>query len=65
VSVDLSAAADFLAGSARVLDRRRFELLFDGGDPAPVLAAVEAYRNRDGGYGWLVRDRKSGSRPQP
>jgi hypothetical protein len=52
VSVDLSAAADFLAGSARVLDRRRFEVLFDGGNPAAVLAAVDAYRNRDGGYGW-------------
>ena len=52
MSVDLSAAADFLAGSARVLDRRRFELLFDGGDPAAVLAAVDGYRNRDGGYGW-------------
>ena len=51
MSVDLSAAADFLAGSARVLDRRRFELLFDGGDPAAVLAAVDGYRNRDGGYG--------------
>jgi hypothetical protein len=52
VSVDLSAAADFLAGSARVLDRRRFELLFGGGDPTAVLAAVDAYRNPDGGYGW-------------
>jgi hypothetical protein len=52
MSVDLSAAADFLAGSARVLDRRRFEVLFDGGDPAAVLAAVDGYRNRDGGYGW-------------
>ena len=45
MSVDLSAAADFLAGSARVLDRRRFDLLFDGGDPAAVLAAVDGYRN--------------------
>jgi hypothetical protein len=52
VSVDLSAAADFLAGSARALDRRRFELLVDGGDPAAVLAAVDGYRNPDGGYGW-------------
>jgi hypothetical protein len=52
MSVDLSAAADFLAGSARVLDRRRFELHFDGGDPAAVLGAVDGYRNRDGGYGW-------------
>ena len=40
-----------MAGHARVLDRRRFELLFDGGDAGPVLAALSAYRNRDGGYG--------------
>jgi hypothetical protein len=52
MSVDLPAAADFLAGAGRVLDRRRFDLLFEDGDPAAVLAAVDAYRNRDGGYGW-------------
>lgn len=52
MTVDLSAAADFLASAARVLDRRRFELLFGDGDPAPVLAAVDGYRNADGGYGW-------------
>ena len=49
VRVDLAAAADFLAGSARVLDRRRFDLLFGDGDPAAVVAAVYGYRNRDGG----------------
>jgi hypothetical protein len=52
VAVDLSAAADFLAGSARVLDRRRFGVLFGDGDPTAVLAAVDGYRNPDGGYGW-------------
>jgi hypothetical protein len=51
-TVDVAAAADFLAGSARVLDRRRFGLLFGDGDAAPVLAAVDGYRNPDGGYGW-------------
>jgi hypothetical protein len=51
MTVDLSAA-DFLAGSARVLDRRRFELLLSRGDAAAVLAAVDGYRNADGGYGW-------------
>jgi hypothetical protein len=51
-AVDLAAAADFLAGGARVLDRRRFDLLFGDGDPAAVLAAVDGYRNPDGGYGW-------------
>ena len=41
-----------MAGHARVLDRRRLELLLDGGDPAAVLAALDAYRNADGGYSW-------------
>jgi hypothetical protein len=52
MTVDLGAAADFLAGSGRLLDRRRFDLLVGDGGPEPVLAAVEAYRNPDGGYGW-------------
>ena len=52
VTVDLAAAADFLAGSARALDRRRFDLLFGDGDASAVLAAVDGYRNPDGGYGW-------------
>jgi hypothetical protein len=52
MSVDLAAAADFLAGSARVLDRRRFDLLFGDGGVEPALAAVDGYRNDDGGYGW-------------
>jgi hypothetical protein len=47
VSVDLAAAASFLATHGRILDRRRFE-----DEPAAILAAVDAYRNADGGYGW-------------
>ncbi|TYP86415.1 hypothetical protein [Blastococcus xanthinilyticus] len=62
MTVDLAAAADFLAGSGRVLDRRRFDLLTGGGDPAAVLAAVDGYRNPDGGYGWgLEPDLRSGT----
>jgi hypothetical protein len=56
VTLDLAAAAGFLAGSGRLLDRRRFDLLFGDGDgdggAASVLAAVDGYRNPDGGYGW-------------
>lgn len=52
MSIDLSAAADFMATHARVVDRRRFELLNDGADPSAVLAALDGYRNPDGGYGW-------------
>jgi hypothetical protein len=52
VTVDLAAAASFMATHARVLDRRRFEFLFGKGDARAVLAAVDGYRNPDGGYGW-------------
>jgi hypothetical protein len=48
---DLDAAAQFIAANARVLDRRRFERLFGGGEPGPVRDAVAAYRNPDGGFG--------------
>jgi hypothetical protein len=51
MSDQLTAARSFMAGHARLLDRRRFELLFDGADVEPVLAALSAYRNADGGYG--------------
>ncbi|MDQ3867333.1 MAG: hypothetical protein M3304_11025 [Actinomycetota bacterium] len=51
MSTDLHAARSFMAGHARLLDRRRFALLFDDGDAELVLAALRAYRNRDGGYG--------------
>ena len=48
---DLDAAAQFLAANARVLDRRRFDRLFSGGDARPVRDAVAAFRNSDGGFG--------------
>jgi hypothetical protein len=41
-----------MAAHARVLDRRRFEFLLGTGDADAVLAAVDGYRNPDGGYGW-------------
>jgi hypothetical protein len=48
---DLDAATQFIAASARVLDRRRFERQFGGGGARPVRDAVAAYRNDDGGFG--------------
>jgi hypothetical protein len=48
---NLDAAHHFLAAHGRVLDLRRFERLFGGGDAAPVCDAVAAYRNADGGFG--------------
>jgi hypothetical protein len=52
MNYDLTAAADFMAAHARILDRRRFELLMGETEPAGVLAALDGYRNSDGGYGW-------------
>ena len=52
MTIDLTAATGFMATHARVLDRRRFELLLGTGDPYAVLAAADGYRNPDGGYGW-------------
>jgi hypothetical protein len=48
---DLDAAAQFLATSGRILDRRRFDRLLADGPAQPVRDAVAAYRNTDGGFG--------------
>ena len=52
MTIDISAATAFMAGHARVLDRRRFALLLGGDDTTGLLTALDAYRNPDGGYGW-------------
>jgi hypothetical protein len=52
MNIDESAARDFMVTHARILDRRRFELRQGEADSAGVLAALDAYRNPDGGYGW-------------
>ncbi len=50
--MDIDKASDFMAMHARTLDRRRFELLTGAGDRAALSAALNAYRNPDGGYGY-------------
>jgi hypothetical protein len=50
--IDIEGALAFMATHARLLDRRRFELAVGDGDRAATLAALAAYRNADGGYGW-------------
>jgi hypothetical protein len=62
---DIDAAEQFIAAHGRVLDRRRFERLFRGGEAEPVRDAVTAYRNPDGGFGHgLEPDARSpGSQP--
>jgi hypothetical protein len=51
VPADLASARRFVLGSARLLDRHRLAVLLDGASVDPVLAALRAYRNPDGGFG--------------
>ena len=62
---DFDAAAGFLAGHARVLDRRVFERLFAGGAAGPVRDAVAAYRNADGGFGLALEPDCRAAASQP
>jgi hypothetical protein len=50
----LDRASAFMASHARVLDRRRFDVIATHDDAArhSVIDALDAYRNPDGGYGW-------------
>ncbi|HUA06279.1 MAG TPA: hypothetical protein VMB27_20395 [Solirubrobacteraceae bacterium] len=49
--VDRAAAETFIWSAARLLDRHRYAMLFADGPVDPVVAAVSAYRNPDGGFG--------------
>lgn len=58
-------AAQFIDSTARVLERRRYDYLFGDGPKAPVLTALEAYRNPDGGYGHALEPDGRGPGSQP
>jgi hypothetical protein len=62
---DFDAAAAFLAGHARVLDRRVFERLFQSGQAVAVRDAVAAYRNADGGFGHALEPDCRAAASQP
>ncbi len=65
IDIDLAAARRFLVSNARLLDRRRFDFCVRPTDPTGLLAALDAYRNDDGGYGWGLEPdlRHPGSQP--
>jgi hypothetical protein len=60
---DLATAETFLTTHARLLERARLDLLLArDGAAARVAAALAAYRNPDGGFGWgLEPDQRAGS----
>lgn len=65
MNIDLPAATAFMTTHARILDRHRFHLLVGEGEPFAVLAAVDAYRNADGGYGWGLEPDLRSTESQP
>jgi hypothetical protein len=48
---DIAAAERFVFNAARLLDRHRLAVLMHDAPAAPVLDALRAYRNPDGGFG--------------
>jgi hypothetical protein len=65
VSDVLDAAAGFIWRTGRLIDRYRFANRFLGGDRAPVLAALAAYQNPDGGFGNALEPDLRGPASQP
>jgi hypothetical protein len=50
-AIDRAAAERFIWSVARLVDRHRYAMRFAGGPSEPVLTALSAYRNDDGGFG--------------
>ena len=62
---DFDGAAAFMAGHARVVDRRLFQRLFSGWAAGAVRDAVAAYRNSDGGFGFALEPDCRSAASQP
>ena len=61
----LATARDFVARNARLLERRVFAALFDGGPARAVVRALAAYQNEDGGFGNALEPDKRDPASQP
>jgi hypothetical protein len=62
----LDRAATFLWTSGRVLEQRRFEVLFGGApDGSGLAAALDAYRTQEYGYAYGLEPDVRGPEPQP
>jgi hypothetical protein len=65
MELDLGAVMAFMATHARLIDRRRLDLLTGRADASEVLAALAGYRNADGGYGWGIEPDLRSPESQP
>ncbi|MFB4298956.1 hypothetical protein [Actinomadura sp. NTSP31] len=64
-ATDLHRAWEFMRLNARLIDRHRFALHFRDAAPEPLLAALAAYENPDGGYGHALEPDLRGEASQP
>lgn len=62
---DIDAARRFVALHARLLDRARFAHLIDGAPAEPILRALAAYANDDGGFGHALEPDIRGPESEP
>jgi hypothetical protein len=56
---------DFIHRDARLLERRLFEALFEGGPPSAVVDCLRGYQNDDGGFGHALEPDKRAPASQP
>ncbi len=61
----LAGARDFILANARLLERRLFEVCFEGAKPEAAGRAVRAYLNLDGGLGHALEPDVRCSQSQP
>jgi hypothetical protein len=63
--IDIESAQRFVLTNARLLDRHRLAVILHGAPVLPVLDALRAYRNPDGGFGHALEPdiRDPGSQP--
>ena len=61
----LESAQIFIWNNARLLERRLFSFLFEGGAGQSVITALSAYQNEDGGFGNALEPDKRTPSSQP
>lgn len=54
MTIDIEAAEQFVLTHARLLERCRLGVLLHDDTPGATLAALAAYQNDDGGFGWAL-----------
>jgi hypothetical protein len=64
-SINLETAKTFLLTHARLIERLRYEFLFEDGPSERVVAALAPYQNADGGFGNALEPDLRGAESQP